>query len=1530
MACREFLLGLRRRASRSTAIVALVAICLLSGSALAWRRAAAKHIDLLSESSSGLPASVTNNLIAQEQSKDGLIGEFEGYFDAATRRIVIQPKTGNGTVKRLGRTVDGRNDPNAEVAQGSQFGFSVIASKFIATGDNPGTVSGEVQISNLTSATLYNTRIVFTSFKVGGPNGADAGNVPSATGFAYFNDGQIAYNDKLSVSRYYGDIPAGSNVRNIWTFATVAQPPSFFFAYKVLADIGVAAESVLPAAVQVGPTTGNTVQINGRGFNNPTVELLNGATVVAPLTVTASTATSITAMVPGGASPGIYSLRVTNTGGTAGGAGSSTLLRKLTVTGVPDATHTLTGTIAALGDTGPYLFSGNTTVAANRAILPGTVIYVSTGATISLQGSGNLIANGGVPGISSTSPAQIVITAQRSPGNALPTAGFWGGVIATSASTAEMVMKNVVVEFGGAAGRGQINISNSGRRLRFTDSISRASTGGGISALGATDSLVGFTRNRIENNGAGGSDAALAVSANAALGLYELPTGVPVATSVGDASYYYSSANEFINNQNNVVQIGTDADLASNDFNQPGSNVLVGQGTTPLRIRGNCANPAIVGAPAPTPAELTITATSKIELAPDLNFQAGDFATDLVGCIAANGYAGVYQGPEAVTSNKYIEFNKVPSVGNFGAIYFTRNAMANCILNYTKVQGGGAVSTCSPGGGEVVAEVVGVKVTNSQITGSASGGLAQIVGGRIDSRGTTTSGTTPIIETIAGGLAGDGNLGPQAVLSVPVAIASDPLGRGVFIVDSSDRARIRFLNTSRSTVTIATQKIQAGVIQTIAGGGDDAGENTPALNADLGITTGLAVNPTGDILYFIDTLGPAIRAVNISSSVKTIAGASVDPGKVATFATGGSAGFGAGLNALTVNPTNGDVYVADATAGQNKVFKVAANASSVTADALLVAGVTGGPTPKATDSFSQGPATSTSLLQPRALAFDTAGNLYIADTGRSRVIKVDTSGTAKLMVQFPQQRDSPLPADMPIYNNPPFPSGLTVLGNNLYIANGNAQNIAVVPLNAPTPSGAAPATVAGTVGASCDYTGTNLTCGDNDVIESAAFNLLGSTATIPLAGIASDGKGIYVLDQGGAQRGRIRYLNVSNMTVEVGSVRILAGFVNTIAGSGLSAPYDGGLATSASFSSPNGVTMDPNGNLWITEINSGKLRFVNLGTSPLTIFPGLTAEQTVTPGGIVTVNKDVGAGASDGVPVSQAGFENPQGLFATAEGIYIADSKGRPGTVGTGANARRTGLIRFINTGTAPVVFYSGSVSISVAPGEIKSIAGGGTDAPGVGDGAAPLAAVFRAPEDVVVRPNGDIYIADAGNFRVRKIARATGIVSTLMLSTANTNQYTGVGLDPAGRLLVANAATNSILREKTPNSGETVNGFDTILTGGELRRPRDVAADSAGNLYVTNPGEAAPPAGAVPDYRVLKITAGTATTFAGQSGKPGYSGDGGPATSALLNNLPDLLNIASGGGTAVFIRPTVNIIVTPGGDVIFADPRNNAIRRVR
>src|SRR5207249_916522 len=180
-----------------------------------------------------------------------------------------------------------------------------------------------------------------------------------------------------------------------------------------------------------------------------------------------------------------------------------------------------------------------------------------------------------------------------------------------------------------------------------------------------------------------------------------------------------SSANAFAGNSSNVVRIGSDAQTNSNDFTKSG--VLVGQGSTPIEIRGSSANPAIVGNGSAPGAELSIGPCATVQLAAGLDLQAGDFARGLFGGIAANGYAGVTQVPGAVFgSSQYIIFDKTSSGSNFGALFFSRNSAASSVLNFVKVQNGGASIL---GQAQVIADGVAIRAKNSLINNSASNGV---------------------------------------------------------------------------------------------------------------------------------------------------------------------------------------------------------------------------------------------------------------------------------------------------------------------------------------------------------------------------------------------------------------------------------------------------------------------------------------------------------------------------------------------------------------------------------------------------------------------------------------------------------------------------------------------------------------------------------------------------------------------------------------------------------------------------------------
>ncbi len=1476
-----------------------------------------------------------------------IVGAYEGEFSASTQRLTIRSQ--GESLADSGQEAVGpfllplqQSSGTVIPAGPAGFSFAVVNSAFVNDGINPSTVSGEIRITNNTSSTFYNTRLIFTRFTIRSTPEVVAGNTPGPSGFAYFNDGMLPFDGKLQVSRQYGDLAPGANARNVWNFAVTSNPVAFRFGFVVLADLGVVVESVSPAAVQVTATTGTSLQIRGRGFSSPAVQLIDAAgSLIRTATVNSSTAEEIVATIPAGTPAGNYGVRVINQGGQAGGAGSSTLPGRLTVTAPPDAARTISGAISAFSDTGPYLISGNASLANPTTLLPGTVLYIASGATLTIGSGGTLTANGGVPGVSMTGvavPNQIVFTAQRAPGAALPTAGAWGGILAQSFSSQIMTLRNVVLEYGGTSSGAALNLTSSGRTLRMTDSIVRLSAGSGITAAGEGDRIQNFSRNRLERNGTTSTHSAFLVSGNASLGLYELPDNtIPTGTSVADPSYFYAAANTFQANQINAVEIGVSTEALSNDFSISG--VLVGQGTVPIIIRGGASNPAIIGSIVPgtvsspgfslqqagSGAEVTIGATTTIQLAGGMDLQVGDFASNRRGGLSANGYAGNYLGAQSATSNRSVTFQSVPGGPNFGSIFFTRRARPSSILNNVQIERGG---NGQQGAVPVIVEAVSLPITNSRI----DGGLLETLGAVVDKRGSgfVNTASSPTIGTISGGTLGNGNLGTQATLGIPVALALDPQGRGLFFSDSPSTNYIRFLNTRRDTVVIAGVSIPAGTVRIIAGGGDDIGEDSIATEADIGIVTGLAVSPSGDLLYFIDSIGLQIRAINISNASRPIAGVSTAVGRIRTFA---AQGFGSSLYSLATNPFSGDIFVCDSTQGVNKVLRFSANQPNQDTPPVVFAG--SGALTRDIDPFVPGPASTIALLLPRALTF-RGSSLIVSDTGHARVLQITSGGTVTLLSQLPANASQA--SDSSTYKSNPYTSGLAVYNDRVIMANGNAQDLIRIDTNGTPP---VTTTLAGKINDFCDYTQNQ--CGDGGPAVDARFNLLARSATVPLIGLAVDAQGIFIADQGAVSRGRIRYINLSTSSTEIAGVTIAPGTIRTVAGAGLNPPFfDGGLATSASLNQPQGVTMDSEGNLWIADTNSNKLRFVNLNTRPKTIFPGTSSSKVVSPGSIVTVND--GTSQADPTPAINAFFTNPTGLTITSEGLFIADTMRGPATVGT--PSRRTGLIRYINTTNQavlmPIIGDESSVR-SVIPGETVTISGGSTDSsPAVGDGARGEFVKYLAPTDIAIHPtNRNIYVADAGNSRIRVINRTTGITSSLSLPVLNltppdvANQITGLTFDSGGRLLAVDAGGKRILREKSPGSGSTANGagFDILLSGGLLNRPRDIVEGADGAYYIINSGDPGAPA-QTHMHQILRMTVnettrvGTATVYLGGA-VSGYRGDGGPITAARISIQPEPVNIATI-GQQVFIRTTVNIIRGLSGELIFADSRNNAIRRIR
>ena len=643
------------------------------------------------------------------------------------------------------------------------------------------------------------------------------------------------------------------------------------------------------------------------------------------------------------------------------------------------------------------------------------------------------------------------------------------------------------------------------------------------------------------------------------------------------------------------------------------------------------------------------------------------------------------------------------------------------------------------------------------------------------------------------------------------------------IVDSAGNVYIADENNNR------VRKIASGsgVISTIAGNGTAgySGDNGPAIDAEV-VPAGLALDSGGN-LYIADQINGVIREVAAATGVIT------------TFAGNGTAGYG------------GD------------------NAAAASAE----------------------------LSQPSAIAFDSAGNLYIADSGNARIRKVTASSGIITTVAgngiTGYLGDGGLATNAEISD----PTGLAVDGtNNLYIAD-TLNNV----VRKVTASSGVISTVAGNgFGAGQHYGGYS---GDGGPATSAELHSPGDVA------VDSAGN-LYIADTFNQV---IRKVAASN------------GAISTVAGNGSSCGAlsgDGGPATSAGLCYPPAVSVDGAGNLYIAEYFYQRIREVTVAGNPPT---------AVTP-----------------APV----FSLPGGTYPNPESVTIGDSTPGASTYVTMDGATPNGA----SEGNSGPIDVSGTVTINaiaIAPGNLQSavvtetytitaqpsaiistVAGSGISG-FLGVGGPATSAKIGNPKGVALDGSGNLYFTDSTNNVVWVVSAGTGAISIAagngtagsggnggLATSAQLNNPTGLASDKAGNLYIADS-NNSVVRRVDAGTrvitafagnGHTgYNGDSGPAASAELNNPDGVALDSAGNVYVADAGNGV--------VRKILVSNGVITTFAG-SGSRGYGGDGGLATSAgfgVINGIAfdsaNNLYIADGSGRIREVEASTGIIATVAGN---------------
>ena len=262
------------------------------------------------------------------------------------------------------------------------------------------------------------------------------------------------------------------------------------------------------------------------------------------------------------------------------------------------------------------------------------------------------------------------------------------------------------------------------------------------------------------------------------------------------------------------------------------------------------------------------------------------------------------------------------------------------------------------------------------------------------------------------------------------------------------------------------------------------------------------------------------------------------------------------------------------------------------------------------------------------------------------------------------------------------------------------------------------------------------------------------------------------------------------------------GIITTVAGTGIAGfSGDGGPASQAQLNHPEGVAVDASGNLYIADTGNNRIR-------------------KISPDGIITTvaGNGIAGFSGDNGPASQAQLNQPEGVAVDASGnLYIADTD----------NDR----IREVRT-----------------DGVIVTIAG---DAGFSGDGGPASQAQLNHPEGVAVDASGNLYIADTGNNRIRKIS-PNGIITTVAGNgtPAILNAPTGIAVSASGNLYIADTGNNRIL--VVDPSGR----ITTLVSANGLNQPAGIAVNPVGGLFISSTG----------DNQIFQITTETAMSQGGNA----------------------------------------------------------------
>jgi sugar lactone lactonase YvrE len=569
-----------------------------------------------------------------------------------------------------------------------------------------------------------------------------------------------------------------------------------------------------------------------------------------------------------------------------------------------------------------------------------------------------------------------------------------------------------------------------------------------------------------------------------------------------------------------------------------------------------------------------------------------------------------------------------------------------------------------------------------------------------------------------------------------------------------------------------------------------------------------------------------------------------------------------------------------------------------------------------TEGTNDGAGSLARFAFPEGVAVDSAGNVYVADTGNDTIREITTNGTVSTIAG---QIDNPGSSDGPATNGASFshPAALAIdSSNNIYIvdqgnstirklASGHVSTLAgqVGSLGASNGFGTN-AQFSGPFGIAVDKsgniyvadTGTNLV---RFITPAGLVSTIGTSADpafdAPSGVVVDSSSNVYVTDSGN---------EVIRMISPGGTVSVYEGQLSSY-GDG-----DGAFgSTAATFKSPWGIAIDTNGNLFVGDSGNGSIRKVT---------PGLTLSTIAGPDPSYGVE-----GPIDGSSF-QARLFGPNGLAVDgASNVYVAD--------------------------------LSDNCIRQIAPnGTVSTLAGSVDGSIGSADGTN-TSSQFYYPSGLCVDKSTNIYVADYYNQTIRMItpdATHSNWVTTTIggqpgvaafnngVGTNNTtfNYPAGIAVDAATNLYVADYE-NQVVRKMTKIG---TNWSVTTYASG-FGNPSGIAVDSSTNVYMTDVGSnivfVISPAGAVTafatnDSAIFDFPQGVTVdslgdVFIGNTGANTILEitPGAKITTTIAGNV-NLFGGADGQGSAALFEGPTGVALDSAGNVYIADYGNNTVRK--